>query len=310
MLGTFGSLKNWADYVEGHYILSDSDIKKIQKVLLMMMDDIHALCGKNGLKYFITGGCAIGAIRHGGFIPWDDDIDVSMPRADYDRFAALVKTAFPDKYDVQEIRADKKYDLNFMKLRLKGTKFVEASDTERRKAGIFIDIFPIENVCDCIFAQVWQGIKSDGLQFICSCVRIRKKLDKLKDVMEDNAALSRTLKFKAFIGGLFGFKSLRGWLLLTERELSRCHNEKSKMIAIPVGRGHFKGERYPRSWFFEPSLKKFEDRKYFFPAKTKRYLKKLYGDYMTAPQESERESHSVLEFDLGKYEGLINQEDI
>lgn len=304
MFGTFGSLKNWADYVEGHHTLSDSDTRKIQKVLLMMMDDIHELCKKNGLSYVITGGCAIGAVRHGGFIPWDDDIDVSMPRADYGRFAALAKKTFPDKYDVQEIKTDKGYDLNFMKLRLKGTRFLEASDTDESKAGIFIDIFPIENVYDCVFAQIWQGIKSDGLQFICSCVRIRKKLDRLEVLMKDNAALSRTLKFKAFIGGVFGFKSLRDWLLLTEKALSSCQNGESKTIAIPVGRGHFKGERYPRSWFFEPTLKKFEDRKYFFPAKTKRYLKKLYGDYMTVPQESARERHSVLEFDLGKYEEM------
>ncbi|MCM1307432.1 MAG: LicD family protein [Butyrivibrio sp.] len=290
--------------MEGHYTLSDIDTRKIQKVLLMMMDDIHALCAANGLCYVITGGCAIGAVRHKGFIPWDDDIDVSMPRADYDRFAALVKKAFPDKYDVQEIRIDKSYDLNFMKLRLKGTRFLEASDTDADRAGIFIDIFPIENVYDGALAQAWQGIKSDGLQFVCSCVRIRKKLGRLGAVMRDNAALSRTLKLKAFIGALFGFKSLREWLLLTERALSRCKDGESRRIAIPVGRGHFKGERYPRSWFFEPVQREFEDRKYFFPAQTKRYLRKLYGDYAAPPPESERERHGVLEFDLGKYEAL------
>lgn len=304
MLGTFSLLKDWADHIEGHYTLTDSDTKKIQRVLLLMMDDIHALCEKNGLKYFITGGCAIGEVRHGGFIPWDDDIDVSMPRSDYDRFAALVRAAYPDKYDVQEVRLDKKYDLSFMKLRLKGTRFVEASDTDRSKAGIFIDIFPVENVYNCSAARTWQWIKSDGLQFICSCVRIRKKLDSLKAVMTDNVSLSGKIKFKAFIGAMFGFKSLREWLLITERELASCRDGESRAIAIPVGRGHFMGERYPRAWFFEPVMKKFEDRRYFFPAKTKRYLKKLYGDYMKIPPESARERHSVLEFDLGKYEAL------
>lgn len=306
MLETFGAFKNPADSAEECHTLSDGDVRKVQRVLLMMMDDIHTLCRRERLEYVITGGCALGAVRHGGFIPWDDDIDVSMPRADYDRFAELVTRAFPDKYDVQEIRADRTYDLNFMKLRLKGTCFREAFDPARGggRDGIFIDIFPIENVYDHALAQLWQGIRSDGLQFVCSCVRLRQKKDRLEPLMRKGAPLAGTLRFKTALGGAFGFMSFRSWLLLTERALSCCRDGKSRLIAIPVGRGHFRRERYPRTWFFRPKLKPFADRRYFFPAKTERYLRRLYGDYMKIPSESERERHSVAEFDLGKYENL------
>lgn len=305
MLGTFNSLKNWADSVEGHYTLSDADVSAVQRVLIMMMDDIHSFCQRENLRYVITGGCAIGAVRHRGFIPWDDDIDVCMPRADYDRFAVLVKEAFADKYDVMEVRADKGYDLNFMKLRLKGTVFMEAADTDAERAGIFIDIFPIENVYDNTLAQIWQGIKSDGLQFVCSCVRIRNKKERLKVIIDKGGDVARTLKIKAALGTVFGIISFRKWLLITEKALSCCHNDESELVAIPVGRGHFRGERYPRNWFFEPVKRRFEDREYFFPARIKLYLRRLYGnDYMKIPPESEREHHSILRFDLGKYKNI------
>ncbi len=304
MLGTFNLLKNWASRTEGHYTLSGEDLRSVQRVLLMMMDDIHDLCVRERIEYVMTGGCAIGAVRHGGFIPWDDDIDVCMPRADYDRFADIVEKSFPGKYEVQEIRRDKGHGLNFMKLRLRGTKFREASEADRDEAGVFIDIFPIENVYDNAVSQLWQGIRSDGLQFICSCVRLSQMKDGLKVFADASGRLPAVLRFKLALGRIFGFMSLRSWLLLTERALSCCGDNASKRVAIPTGRGHFKGERYPRKWFFKPVLREFEGREYFFPARIKLYLSRLYGDYMKIPPREQRESHSVLEFDLGEYRNL------
>lgn len=301
MLSTFHSIKKMAKYSQDHYTLSDQDVKQVQAILLEMMDDVHNLCQKYGLCYMMSGGCAIGAVRHQGFIPWDDDIDICMPRQDYERLPKLLLETFPDKYQVQELYGHKDYDLNFTKIRLNGTKFVELTDTEPQIAGIFIDVFPIENVYDNVILRFFQRFYSDGLQFICSCVRIKEKKEKFLHYTQGNVKLKLMLWVKSAMGSFFSFFSFRHWLLLTEYYLKHCDETNSYWISIPTGRNHFDGERYPRDWFFAPVLKEFAGRQYYFPAKVENYLKQLYGDYMTIPKKEERESHTVMAFDLGIY---------
>ena len=125
-----------------HYTLSDKDVHDVQKLLLLIMDDIHDVCTENNLRYVITGGCAIGAVRHKGFIPWDDDIDICLLRKDYDRLPELINKAYPGKYTVQNINTSPDYDLNFMKIRLNGTRFVEPADNDKRECRIVYRCIP------------------------------------------------------------------------------------------------------------------------------------------------------------------------
>jgi len=121
--------------------LSDENIKDIQAVLLDMMADFDAFCRKNGLSYFLCGGSALGAQRHGGFIPWDDDMDVAMPRADYDRMRDLFLAEYGDRYWVQALNDGGNYDLPFMKLAKKApamSKFLKPISTKRAYSSIFI----------------------------------------------------------------------------------------------------------------------------------------------------------------------------
>lgn len=305
MLSTFHSLKKWAEYEKVHYTLSDKDVHDVQRLLLLIMDDIHDVCTENNLRYVITGGCAIGAVRHKGFIPWDDDIDICLLRKDYDRLPELINKAYPGKYTVQNINTSPDYDLNFMKIRLNGTRFVEPADNDRKNAGLFIDVFPIENVRKSRIGRLWQRFTSDGLQFICSCVRIKDKYQRMGAVIEADPELGRMLGKKKAIGTLFSFRSLRKWLLTTEKALSNCHNDKSDIIAIPAGRGHFGGEQYLRKWFMDPVLMQYEDRQYFFPKEIHKYLSHLYGNYMTIPDEADRERHTIIEYDISKYADMI-----
>ena len=300
-LKSFSAFKQMAAESNRLYTLTGEDTKKVQQKLLDMMEDVGAYCSSHHLTYVMTGGCALGAVRHQGFIPWDDDIDICMPREDYDRFAAAFAGAFEEKYEVQEIRSCQNYDLNFMKIRLKGTVFCELLDPEPEKAGIFIDIFPIEHVYMSSWKRSLQHLYSDGLQFICSCVRVHSKKAKLLEFAEDKSVI-RMIRLKSAIGALFSFQSLRSWLLLTERFVSRCKEKDSSLISIPVGRGHFKGELYPTDWFYPPKRMDFAGHSFAFPAKTHNYLKQMYGDYMTIPPEEKREHHSVLAFDLGEAE--------
>ncbi|MCF0228314.1 MAG: LicD family protein [Parasporobacterium sp.] len=275
----------------------------MHNVLLEIMDDIHFVCEKYGLQYTLTGGGALGAVRHSGFIPWDNDLDIGMPRKDYNRIRQLMIDEFGSKYYIQNISFCKDYDLNFMKVRLKGSVFLEPLDPEPpEKSGIFVDIFPMEAVRDNVFMRTFQWFLSDGLQFICSCIRIRKKRKILYEMAGDNSYAKRIIILKSLLSLPFSVIPFRKWLIMTESFLSSYQKDSSEYVSIPTGGNHFKGEMYKRNCMFPPVLLPFEDRYYYCPADPDHYLRKMFGDYMTPPPESKREKHAALLFILPKKE--------
>ena len=300
MLETYNSLRKLAKESSSLRELTDDDIKHVQEILLDMMEDIHTVCEKYHLSYAISGGAMLGAVRHKGFVPWDDDIDICMPRKDYNRLPRLMLKEFGDKYWVQDVRLDSKYDLNFMKIRKKNTTFLEIFDMDPVKAGIFIDIFAAENTFSSPFVRKLQGAVTDGLLLICSCVRMASKQKRLISYTS-GSDVEKAVRLKCVLGRILGVISLRRWLLLTDSFMSICRNSKSEYISIPCGRKHFFGETYKRSWFYPASLREFNGHSFYCVADADGYLKNMYGDYMTVPPESERERHSVvsLSFDKG-----------
>ncbi len=299
-LSTFSTFKHMMINNPDLITLSDEDLVDVQNKLLEVMDDIHAVCKENGLVYFMSGGNALGAVRHGGFIPWDDDIDLYMPRSDYRKFRDCMIKAFPDKYYVQEIHACPKYDLNFMKVRLNGTVFCECLDAEPEKAGLFVDIFPMENVANNRCVRMLQHLLSDGMLFITSCVRIREKRALLFALAGDDSAAKKAIQLKARIALPFSIFPLRRWLLWTDRVLSMIKNENTALVSVPSAPGHFKGEMFARDVILPTKTMKFCDRTYEFMAEPEVYLEQKYGDYMTIPPVEQRERHMLLKFNLNQ----------
>ena len=135
-------------------------LDKLHKVELSILDDFVKVCEKNDLTYFLIGGSLLGAVRHKGFIPWDDDIDIGMPRKDYDKFIEIGQKELGDKYYVDCFERNKDFYLPFVKIKLNGTVFdEEVAKCYPHHKGIFIDIFAFENVkntkkiglCCCLF---------------------------------------------------------------------------------------------------------------------------------------------------------------
>ena len=296
MLETYKNIRKTVDANEDMYEISDEDLLDIQMTLKEMISDIDAFCKEHQLTYALCGGSCLGAVRHKGFIPWDDDMDICMPRKDYEQFVELFETQCSDRYWVQNIRRDEAYDLHFSKVRRKGTHFEEIYETEPEKAGMFIDIFPVDNTYSNPLLRKLHQVLCDGLLLVCSCVRIRSKLPRLLQYTGSDPGVRRALKLKNLLGTAFSFFSLRRWMLLTESVISFCHDDSTDYVMIPSGIRHASGETYLRKWFFPSRSIRFEDTRLNTLRHPSPYLTKLYGDFMTLPPEEDRMRHSVLAY--------------
>lgn len=279
--------------------LTQEDVGKVQNILLECLNDFDIICRKYGLRYVLCGGTALGAVRHGGFIPWDEDADIGMPRSDFDRFCQLFDGNLSDKYWLQTIHRGQAYDLNFVKLRKKGTTFCELFEQEPEIAGVFVDIYPIENVPDGRFARILHGKVSDLLLLCASCVRISNKWKRIQAFARQKEGF-RVIRFKAALGRVLSVLPIQLWCRLHEKWVRLCHDTQSKDITIPTGRHHYFGEMCSRSSFFPEEDCAFESLQLRIMKDPSEYLKKQYGDYSAIPQHSQREQHSVVKMDLGE----------
>lgn len=130
-------------------VLTDNELKQMHKIQLNMLIEFDKVCRNNNIKYILDAGTLLGAIRHKGFIPWDDDIDVRMLRDDYEKFCVVANKELPDKMFFQNYKNDKGYPWLYSKIRMKGTKAVRiGQDKLNMEDGIYMDIFPCDGVPD------------------------------------------------------------------------------------------------------------------------------------------------------------------
>lgn len=279
--------------------LTEKDIKEIQKVLLDIIKDLDNIFRKNNLRYYLGGGSALGSIRHQGFIPWDEDLDINMPRKDCEKLVEIFKIdkEINQKYYLCENSYDNEFDVNYLRIKLKGTSFKEYLYKDYSKDGVFIDIFPVENMYDNAVLRKLHGILVTMNLFICSTVRIHAKKDKYLKFKGDKK-YTKIIKIKAFIGKLFSFFSLNRWLRISKKIMSLCKNENSKYISVPTGKRHFFGEMYERKDIFPVKYKKFEDTELPVANNNEKYMEKMFGDYMKIPRKEDREKHFICEWRL------------
>ena len=141
-----------------------------QKLLLEMLKDLDAVCRRHGIPYQLFSGTALGAVRHQGFIPWDDDLDIVMLRRDYERFFTEASGDFDEKLYFVQREFTEHWPMQFSKLRRNGTTCMEKYHPKDPKMhqGVYIDIFPCDNLSDFRLMR--------GVQFLASKVVIAKAL--------------------------------------------------------------------------------------------------------------------------------------
>ena len=246
-------------------------LNELHKVEIEILDEFVRICNKHNLKYWLVGGTLLGAIRHKGFIPWDDDIDVGMPRADYNKFIKISEKELKNKYFLHYVGNDKDFYINFLKIKKKNTLFEEKL-TEKldTKKNIFIDIFPydeVENPNSKIFI-----IKNYIYKNLTPLIFYKIK------ILEKNKLRKPWLRFFVLP---FSYQKL----LKFQRKIEISENKKNNCMFVTTypGSYNFRKETLPKNKIYPFKELEFEGKKYNVPNDYDYYLTNIYGDYMKLP---------------------------
>lgn len=286
----------------GHIEIVGDRLTELQHVLAMMLGDIDEVCRAEGIPYTLSGGTCLGAIRHQGFIPWDDDIDLNMTARSFERFSDALLRRYGDKYWVHRPGVTPGYELALPRVRLKGTTVRSKEDFGLDECGAYVDIFIINSAPDGALCRTIHGIGSMALGFAYSCRRFAEHSKEYLRLVEGDSAATRTFKIKILLGKLLRFRTISSWITHWLRWNAKYDSRETDFVSIPVGRAHYFGELQQRKTFFPVRDGVFCGLSVPLPGRADTYMQSLYGpNYMQLPPEGEREHHVVLEFDLGSY---------
>lgn len=312
VLQTNELLKENLSRKSGLHRLTDEETEAIKKVVLEAALDVIALCDENGIPYMLGGGSALGAVRHGGFIPWDDDIDLNIPRKYIPQLIKAIENRYPDKYYIEAPLYTEGYLSSFIQVHRKNTVFQEYRVQKKEYCGIKLDIFVIENTYNNVVRRNWHGICVQAGLFFLSCYRMYAWRDEFKKLAEGNRKAGCVMFVKRCIGRLFALNP-KGLYRSVQKKMAQCDDDNSDYITIPSGRNHFFGELYRRDAFMKTHRVAFEGHMLCVTDDYENYLTRLYGNYMEIPPEEKREHHVLYDLKLpGEYEApkLLDKQQI
>lgn len=246
-----------------------TDLRKMQLRMLEMLEFLDYICQKHNIPYWISAGTLLGAVRHGGFIPWDDDLDIEMQKHDYKKLLKALKTEMSDKYVLQTHQSDRNYIFPIAKLRDKNSHISELHNADKnyKYRGIYIDIFYLDNG-NYFFGRL--------------AVNFQKFVYVLSLVKNDKVGLLLSLKVITF--GL-----LNNLVFPAIRFLIYLFRVKTKIVTL--GTGLTKLINMDNIFPLQKIL--FEGKYFNAPADTDAYLKDRYGDYMKIPDPQKRQTHTL-----------------
>ena len=260
------------------------DIRTLQLRLLRILKAFDKTCREHGLRYYLEDGTLLGAVRHGGFIPWDDDVDIMMPRPDYERLIRHSREWLPEPYEFVCFENDPKYPLQFGKVQDASTTLIERPHLYYL-GGAYIDIFPIDGVPDTEKEQrrhdrryhrlksllylTWRDPYKHGrgpASWYPLLLRRIRRPEKVQRMMREHS-LRYPFEESKYVANLFD--NMRG-ILDREKELGP---------GTPI---------------------RFEDAEFISVADTDTHLRRLFGDYMTPPPPDKIEQHGFYYLDLDR----------
>ncbi len=261
-------------------------LEEIRKIQLDIMCYFDKICADNNLRYYLAGGTLIGAVRHKGFIPWDDDIDISMPRSDYNRFIEIMNQTDQQQYKLLYFHKDGYYDMHGRLVDTRTECIDLKADYTVKDLGVFIDIFPLD------------GIRGDKLLPWITELRVKylyncEKAFRYKQVKNIKNPAKRII-----VGiGYFYYSKISNYDHLCEKLLrlvSRYDFDKEKKFCSFAGVYRLK-EVVPREYLDEIVKLEFEGHMFDVMKDYDSYLRHYYGDYMQLPPKEKQVAHHEFE---------------
>lgn len=270
--------------------MKELTLKELQMFSLDILKDVHHFCDKENIRYSLAYGTLIGAIRHQGYIPWDNDIDIYMPRTDYERF---IKTYKSEKFQLAFFGNKCKFDSLIAYARVFDNKETISKGAHwiAEPAGVWIDIFPLDGVPDDFneFRNLYQDLHDEWERIIPRKVQF-ERISHCPGFKNKLKLLQKKWRKKNGLGGHRMQKEYNERIVQIPFEQANFWSQLTVMDNGPV-------EHFPTSMFNERILLKFEDTQFYAIKDYDAALRAVYGDYMQLPPEKDREPHqSFIKF--------------
>lgn len=267
------------------YRLSDKELRQVQHIQLEMLCEVERICKKNQIRYNIIAGTLLGAVRHKGFIPWDDDADVAFLREEYEKFRTACETDLDkEKYYFQDHRNTPGYRWGYGKLRRKGTEFVrEYQEKMPYEQGIFIDIFPLDYVPD-------NKVLRTNTNFLCFVIR-KLMWAPIGYEKEKNIIKKWIYFFLKKVPDKLVFGSY-------DKLVKVCSNKSRKWVRILTYPTPNKEWGYLKKWYETSEKFEFEGVLFDGIKEWDEYLGFKFGTYRELPPINERKTHPVSKLRL------------
>ena len=267
--------------------MSEVFFEELHQYNLAALKAFASFCEEHNLKWYAIGGTLLGAVRHKGFIPWDDDVDVAMPRADYDKLVSLAKE-FPKPFVLEEYRYNKEFQSYFAKLRSEEIELLETVTEEKdKRRGYLVDIMPLDGTPNNTFLRKIYFARVMLLRFLCGAANVHTGI------------LTSRPKWEQIV--LKMCRGLRLYKIVTVekvyRQMDKVFRKQQVETASYIGTimGAYKTREIVPAGYFglkeKPVYLDFEDMKVRAPKQYEPYLTHMYGEYKNLPPEDQRKAH-------------------
>lgn len=261
-------------------------LRRLQLAELDVLKMLRDVMSQNGIRYFLGYGTLLGAVRHGGFIPWDDDVDLFVPRKDYDRLCAVLKEECPAGYRLYYFDGANGVDSPSINLRVENLKVrvLQERGGVKKERPVWVDVFPLDGVGSPGFAR-----RLLFLRFAVLFIELRLARSLVEGV-EESKARSRSERFGIWLNETLGI----GRLFPLNRTLSRFEEFRKKRsfdgseYSYALTLDYMESAIFRSEWFGEGAPIVFEGETFSAPIDAHAVLSATYGDYMQLPPESER----------------------
>lgn len=256
------------------HILTEEELKVLHAEERSILKVIHELCVKFNITYYIIGGTLLGAVRHKGFIPWDDDIDIAMYRKDFAKFEKIAKKHLPKEFFLQTYKTDKGYPQIMPKIRKNGTILENVSEVNlKMHKGVFVDIFMLDY--EKRYSKRIEK-KSKIHRFLAYLLSVKKRKCSPKKINNFVASLVPT-RFIMLLNNIFV-----------------ASNKQNKFTMNYSSQYSIKKQSFPSSYYGVPKLIKFDDLEVLAPSEYEKILASVYGNYMELPPVEKRGLHHKI----------------